>query len=445
MKAERDVDCETTNVSDTLARTHFHYVAPRNRSRSLLPLPRGKISMESWASRARDLACRAVAAAEAEARLEKSRSLLRSLDATPREKRGRAREIVNLDPEQQALTVAKINRERSDGVGGGEVFQGRFNEAKQRLFNEAKQRLSDEVRSTEQELIANWVSDTNGASTRNSEARNEELLEKRDIARDLALLSPEEMMRRFFGRNRARRTAIRAGQRQRRRAADEVRAVKILMKRAREMTKKGIAAGSSGGLDSAEAGQDALRVRLAGLRALPGLDSPRLVREVARMSRARRFAILLDRRERKRKRAADKARAAGARKKLQVDREAVVSGADASGGLNPAEARQETAVDGASTPGIPDSADSRQGELPATREHAASRPLAETDHPREIKKEALWRDGEVRIESALIDAEGTGVLGSAEARQGKLPSNGEHADVRALAEMDHPLEIKVEY
>ena len=388
--------------------------------------------MESGAGRARGLAGRAIAAAEAKARLAISRSLLRSLDATPREKRGHAREIVCLDPEQQALAVARINWERRDGVDGREGFQ--------RRFNEVKQRLSHEVRSTEQEVIANRISATNGASTRST--RNEGLLGKRKEARDLALLGPEEMVRRVFGRNKAGRTAIRAGQRQRRRAADEARANKKLMKRAREIFEEGMAARSSDGLDSAEAGQDALRVRRAGVRALLGLDSPRLAREVARMSRARRFAILLDQRERKRKRAADEASVAG-KKKPQVDREAVMGDADASGGLNSAEARQKIAVDGAGTFGIPNSAESRQGERPAPREHAASRALAETDHPQENKQEAPWRDGEVHVENAL-KAEGTGGLGSAVAERGELPSNGEHANARALAEMDHPLEIKLE-
>lgn len=392
--------------------------------------------MESRASGARDLAARAIAIAEAEARLAKFRSLVRNLDVTPREKRVYARDIANLDPEQQALVLAKINRERRDGDGGGEAFH--------RRLIEVKQRLSQEVRAIEEELTINRISGTNDASTREAEARNEELLAKRDAARDLALLNPEEMVRKFSRRNRARRAAIRAGQRQRRRAADEARANEKRMERARKIFADGIAARSSGGLDSPEAGQEVLRVRRADVRALPDLDSRRLATEVARLSRARRFAIPLDLRKRNREHATDAANAPGERKKLRMDGEAAITGgAGASGDVDSTERRQEPGMDGTGTSSMPDFAEARQDELPPTREHAPSRALAETNHRIEIKQEPPWRDGEVHAEKALMDGKGIGFLGSAEARKEEVPLNGEHAHARALAETEHPLEVNV--
>ncbi|CAM9764205.1 unnamed protein product, partial [Laminaria digitata] len=387
--------------------------------------------MESGTRVGRDYAGRAIANAEAEARLAESRSLFRSLPDTPREKRGRARDIVKLEPEQQELEVARINREKPDGVGAEEGFQ--------RLSSEVKQRLSDELRTIEQELATNRISFTNGVSTGGAgeaEARNEELLAKRDTASDLALLNPEEMAREVTRRNRARRGAILAGQRQRRRAADDLKANENKAKRAGEIYWEGVAPRPSGGLDSAGAGQEeAFRVRQADVRALAGWESRRMAREVARTSRARRFAILLGLRNRSLKRAAAEASAAASeRKKLRVDREAVTDGMDSSD--DSAEARQEVAIGGIGTAGDLGSAEARQDELPATRV-AHTRAMAETDHPLEVKVEIPWKYEEVRAGEALMDGVGTGALGSAEATQKELPATREHAHARALAETDH--------
>ena len=326
--------------------------------------------------RASSVSDRASANEESAARVVRSRALAGSCDGTPRERRGYSRVLAKLEPEQQTLEMARIVRVRRDGPGAEERFKI--------LSAVVRQRLSDELRAIDVEL--NQIALADGAGTRdaseNAATRYEELLARRDEARLLSLLSPDDMVREVARQNRARRGAIRAVQRQLECRRNEARANKKLMEMARKIHAKGIALATSGCLDSAAATQE-VRKNGANARAMACMDYRKLTREVARLSRARRFAILAG--KRKRKRETDEASAA-LTKRTRMHRVEVMCDED---------------------PGDLDLADVKEKELlPSTRAHI--RILAKMGGPPDAEEGGACGNGGVRSGEAFREVIGTG-------------------------------------
>ncbi|CAM9408627.1 unnamed protein product, partial [Laminaria digitata] len=238
---------------------------------------------------------------------------------------------------------------------------------------------------------------------------------RRELARALTGIDPQERAREIARRNRAKRIALRLLPRQWRRAADDFK--KVEMKPQTNMDV--VAARILRGLDSAEDSQEGIRARRELARALTEMNPQERAREIARMFRASRAAACVIQRQRRTVQARERAKLIEARysdKMFRQQNQRLKTAAE----RTRARGREEDDLD---------SDEARQEDLPATREHPHARSLAETDHPQEIQGEASCSDLGVPVEVRLDQVDGRRVTAdeasATSETQKKLQTNGQ--------------------